>query len=199
MMNRENSQFVEVGFLGGPIVLAVMGAFVALWPPEATDTFGKFVWVAAFVVAGAIALFAAIQSSRNSKREIRALLGHGNNFCFFKIRPEDATDLTIAFPLYLEAVGGPVHDMNYWISPRFAVDGSAEYYSLDQRKPLRQIVHHGVTLWDKALPVGAYQIDFDCRNGWWRQALLIFIDNEKLRQVIRIEDKHGELLYEEDT
>jgi hypothetical protein len=42
----------ELGALGGPVLLAIMGAAVTLWPPEGADNKAKFGWVACFLVVG---------------------------------------------------------------------------------------------------------------------------------------------------
>jgi hypothetical protein len=188
---------IEFGSLGGPIV----GAIVSLWPLDTTNTFGRWLWVTGFLLIGALATVAAIRLNRVNKQEIERLLGRGDSFCFFRIDPDGAVNLSEPFQLFMVAVGGPLFDLNYWISPRSARKDKDDptYFSLDVRKPIHPIIHLGSRGWDKGLPIGAYDIDFDGRNGYWRQSLIIFIDNGKLRQFIRIKDRNGKVLHEEET
>ncbi len=189
-----NEIVAEYGSLGGSSLLAVMGAIVSLWPPA--DGPAKWAWVIAFVAAGVLATIAALRFNRATRRQIERMLGRGNSICFFRIRPESITDLSRPFQLFMKTIHGPVYDMNYWISPRTSNDDGTDpaYGSLDQRKPLHSIIHHGERGWDRALTVGPYRIDFDARSGYWRQLLTIFVDGGKLRQTIIVKDRDGNTL-----
>jgi len=46
---------------------------------------------------------------------------------------------------------------------------------------------------------GANDVDFDGRNGCWREQPIICIDNQKLRQLIRVKDRNGKVLHVEET
>jgi hypothetical protein len=199
-MSRKEAA-IEFGSLGGPSVLAIMGAIVSLWPLDTTNAFGRWLWVSGFLLMGALATIAAIRSNRANKQEIERLLGRGDSFCFFRINPDEAPNLSGEFQLSMVAVRGPVFDLNYWICPRAARKDRDDpaYFSLDVRKPIHPIIHLGSRGWDRGLRIGAYDIDFDGRNGHWNESLIIFLDKEKLRQFIRVKDRDGKVLYEEET
>jgi len=119
----------------------------------------------------------------------------GEHYSYFKILPADAKDLTGRFQLWMIAVGGPVFDLNYWISSLPSKGASDPTYgSLDVRKPVIQIVHEGGHAWDRALPVGEYLIEFDAKNGHWNEILKIFVEDGQLKQSIKVVGFNGKPL-----
>ncbi len=182
--------------LGLPIVLSVMGAAMALWPPS-MDSKGRIFWACSFLVVGGIAWIAALQSSNSLKDDLTEMFTGGDNYCYFKIRLADAANLTGPFQLWMIAPKGPVFDLNFWISPASAkgADDPA-YKSLDVRKPLNPIIHSGGHAWDRVLDQGEYLIEFDAKNGHWDEILRIFADGQKLRQTIKIVGLGGKTLYQ---
>jgi len=180
----------------GPVVLAGMGIFIALWPPN-PDGNARYYWLGAFI---AIGLASAIGTYRVSisKSDLSEMILGGEHFCYFKIRPTDAANLEGPFQLWMIAPDGPVYDLNSWISPASAASASDPAYgSLDVRKPLVPIVHEGGHAWDKTLPLGEYLIEFDAKNGHWNEVLRIFVRQGKLTQSIRVVGFGHKLLYEE--
>jgi hypothetical protein len=178
--NVKTGRLSEINSVAGPALLGLLGAYVTLWPPETPEI--KFVVFLAFIVVGAITVVSALRFGRDSRQEIGALIS-GGSFCFFRIDPLRAKGLVGPFQLMMEAVGGPVFDVNYWICPASAKrDGKdPAYFSLDFRKPLRHIIHHGARTWDRELPLGEYFIEFDARNGYWKQNLKILVENGALQ------------------
>jgi hypothetical protein len=184
--------------VGGPIVLGVMGATMALWPPSVEGN-TRFYWFAAFVLVGVISAIASLRELRSShslKGELAGMITGGDNFCFFKTQLAGAKDLTGPFQLWMFAPQGPVYDVNYWIAPAHPKDRD-DYGSLDVRKPLHTIVHAGGIAWDRALPKGEYSIDFDAKNGHWNGYLRIFAEDGKLKQSIKVIGRDGRVLFEE--
>jgi hypothetical protein len=192
--------WLVINSTGGPALLAILGAAVTLWPPETWEI--RAAYFAAFLVVGIISVVSAVRLSLASGREIDTLISGGDNFCFFRIEPSSANIRDGQFQLMMEAIGGPVFGLNYWICPASANrDGTdPAYSSLDTRKPLHPIIHRGVTGWDRGLPVGEYFIGFDARNGGWNEELKIFLQDGKPRQTIIVRDKEsGEVLYDSEV
>jgi hypothetical protein len=100
---------------------------------------------------------------------------------------------------------GVIEKINYWIAPwgvRPTGLPNDPYYSIDQRKLLIEIIHAGGRAWDRALPLGDYQIDFNTKYGNWYQRLRIYTSDGEVRQMIRVTTKAqdaGKLLYSSDS
>ena len=96
---------------------------------------------------------------------------------------------------------GVIESINYWISP-WGVTPSGKpndpYYSIDRRKPLIPIIHHGGRAWDQALPIGEYRIDFTTKQGNWYEHLEIYMDKGQVKQRVRVTTEindRGDVLY----
>jgi hypothetical protein len=178
----------------GPIVLALMGAVIALWPPASKGR-AKVLWFAGFLVIGSITALSAYVL----KDDLDEMIMGGRHFCYFKTMPSEAKNLDGPFQLWLVAPNGPVFDLNYWISEAGTTAKDAGYWSLDQNKPLYPIIHDGGHAWDRVLPTGNYRIEFDGRNGHWVEELKIAVKDGKLAQSIRVIGFGGKLLLEEQN
>jgi hypothetical protein len=73
---------IQIIATGGPVVLALMGLYVSIWPPMVTGKI-HWVWISAFAIVGVIATmanFIELHGSDATQREIKAgvdqLLGH---------------------------------------------------------------------------------------------------------------------------
>ena len=174
----------------GPIVLALMGSIIALWPPAPNGNARTF-WFAGFLVIGATTALSAYFL----KDELNEMIMGGWHFCYFKTMPSEAKNLDGPFQLWLVAPDGPVFDVNYWISEAGTTAKDPGYWSLDQRKLLLPIIHDGGH--DRALPAGNYRIEFDGRNGHWVEDLEITVKDGKLKQTIRVVGFGDKLLLEE--
>jgi hypothetical protein len=176
----------------GPIVLGLMGAIIALWPP-ATNGNAKTFWFAGFVAIGLITALSAYAL----KDDLNEMIMGGWHFCYFKTVPSEAKNVNGPFQLWLVAPDGPVFDVNYWVSEAGTTAKDPGYWSLDQRKQLLPIIHDGGHAWDRVLPAGNYRIEFDARNGHWVEDLKIAVNDAKITQTIRVVGFGDKLLLEE--
>ncbi len=191
-------QLAEMLTLGAPAALAVMGAVVAIWPPDPNSGFEKFCWVAAFVVVAFVGTLAAWRSSRSQKsdqQKLVALMTGGDNYCYFEIVDPAVDDGRGNYQLALTgSEGGPVFKVNYWISPAGS-KSNKEYMSIDVRTPELSIVYPGRRAWGRFLPIGKYCIEFDGQNGSWVEALELELREGKIWQNIKIVNRDGRFRY----
>lgn len=62
-------EFIGPISLAAPIILAIMGAAMAIWLPESKR--GRTLWIAAFIVVGAVAFWTAYVDRRNAEITLR--------------------------------------------------------------------------------------------------------------------------------
>jgi hypothetical protein len=187
--------------IAGPILLAVMGAAVALLPPD-PHGYGARWWIAAFVAVGITSAVAArraqyVQQLKMAcqQAKIEAILTGGDSYCYFEVIKDIEHRSEGPFQLSLAAsTKGPVFKVNYWISPAGS-RGTPAYYRIDYKTPLIPIVYPGPRNWDRALPRGHFLIEFDGQNGRWEESLDIVERNGLLQQEIRVTNERGELVH----
>ncbi|HUA52973.1 MAG TPA: hypothetical protein VMB81_12465 [Candidatus Sulfotelmatobacter sp.] len=130
--------------------------------------------------------------------EVVAAITGGKNFCYFRLAVGMPPGPPGQFQLSMDATGS-VFDVNYWISLESAKQNPQNpgYWSVDQRKPLIQIIYKGPRAWGRFLMPGDYIIEFDARNGHWVEHLSISVEDGKPKQNIRIIGEGGAVLYED--
>lgn len=117
-------------------------------------------------------------------------------FCYFSLYRISGNQVLVngAFQLAMTS-SGVIEKVNYWISPWGAEPTGLPndpYYSLDQQKLLIPIIHQGGFAWDRVLPLGNYRIDFTTKQGNWYEHLEIYLDNEQVKQRIRVTTEVGD-------
>ena len=186
-----------IAALATPVALAVMGAAIAFWPPDPAG-YGKWCWMFAFAIVGAIAVITSWRSNQSARADIARMITGGDEYCFFRVMPEDLKVGSGLFQLYLDATGS-VYDVNYWISPASANRNNRDraYGSIDVRKPLLAVVYKGPHAWDRGLPLGDYFIEFDGRNGFWLERLTLSESNGTIIEYIQVTkgDRKFEVTY----
>jgi hypothetical protein len=198
-MKRNNDRVWELPAALGPIILVVLGAYLALFPPDPTDATRKAIWIGGFIVAGMMTLIATMQANRAAERRAEERATGGDNYCFFRVAPADLKKSSAEYQLRLDATG-TVYDINYWISPAAANLNADDpsYYSADHNTPLFPVVYEGPHVWNRTLPLGDYFVQFDGRNGHWIERLRLELSDGIVRQHIEVMDKNRKVRWQVD-
>lgn len=182
-----------------PVVLAILGGAVTLWPPNTAAE--KVVWLVVFILVGLAAFIANSQDrriTRSSHRRLFDTITGGKSFCYFWLDPKTAGSGSDG--LLTMVATAPLRDMNYWISPAAANRDVHDplYGSIDRQKPMAVPVHEGRRLWPRRLPPGDYIVEFDATTGLkhWVEHLSWSRVNGTISQSIRVEDGEGRTVFE---
>lgn len=104
--------FVGFGEIATPIVLAIMGAAIAIWLPETKRA--RTIWIASFVLVGAVAVFAAIRDREEANEETFG----GKHFAAVSVLFDSEMDPKGKFPLVITNLGNKsLYDVTLLIFP----------------------------------------------------------------------------------
>lgn len=180
-------KLIKIFAVLGPIILALVGAYVRLKPPEHGRRHIK-TWLIAFGIVGVVTAGAAywnstIQESLENKRF--AYETGGESFCFLKAEITDQTKSFDKIPLRIINEGeNPVYDVSIWVSP-------ISNYSAGHRIHRDLILPGAYELVNLSLPLGNYRVEINQRNGFFLEFLRIIEVSGIPRQRIDVYDANG--------
>jgi hypothetical protein len=159
---------LKVITLAAPGVLAVMG-LLAMYSSQTSRS--KYIWTAAFVVAGLLFTAAAIKDSKSQEEQQTTMLMGGDNFpeIYGMNRDDGKLELMLA-----NGKGTPLYDV------LFSIAKAGNFNSI-AAKAVGTLLS-GATDIGVAIDQGAYQIDFNARNGRFIEMLYFGPCNGKLVQ-----------------
>jgi hypothetical protein len=148
-----------------PIVLAIMGGAIAVWPPNSTRW--RVASIASFAVIGAATIIAGYKDRRQTTKD---LLG-GDQFPFVSALYGPGMDPKGVFPLVVTNPSDlPLHDVTILIFPRNGSPANRHTVSIPTLHP-----HQFMRGIDLSVPLDDYVMDIRTRaapNGFFERLIL---------------------------
>jgi hypothetical protein len=174
---------LKVISIGGTALLAFMGAYVTIYPPEKRNHYKKW-WVGAFAVGGVLSALAGIVLSDRTDNVLKEMLTGGNHYCYYRAEFIDPKDTTSKSPLSV-ICDGPLYNLNVWFSPADSIDANDPQYWSIGGQHFSEIIPGGFRS-GMAFAPGKYRIEMSARNGTVVEILEIKPVNGTLTQSLEV-------------
>jgi hypothetical protein len=168
---------------GGTIVLAIMGAFVTLWPVDVRTRNG---WAIAFAIGGVISFVAALWLSERQDADLEDKLTGGDNYVYVRGDQGDLNHRKDHVRTWICSTGR-MYDVKVHPYPFGVDDPDDPRYTSIRFFSENPYVGVGCRWLGLVLPIGKYSFELDSRNGVLHQSLeFIATESGPYRQICDI-------------